>query len=267
MLEQPGAFAEQHRSDGDQHLVQDAGAQALRSHVGAEDGDVLVAGSGGCLVDGRVEAGDKGEAGKRVGRWMVGEHELGTVPAAAERSPSPGRPLSGSSPENVRRPVSSAPTCGISSSTVGLGPMIFGQPGHVAVRAGDETVDRHRRRVEEFRHPLDAPRETVGMATVDVEVHTTIDRPRPAVAAYCCDPANVTAWYANIKAVQWETEPPVTLGSRFRFTSGFLGRTLEYTYEVVELAPTERFVMRLNSARFQWRPPICGKMLRTGTPG
>jgi hypothetical protein len=78
------------------------------------------------------------------------------------------------------------------------------------------------------------------MATVDVEVHTTIDRPRPAVAAYCCDPANVTAWYANIKAVQWETEPPVTLGSRFRFTSGFLGRTLEYTYEVVELVPAER---------------------------
>ena len=88
------------------------------------------------------------------------------------------------------------------------------------------------------------------MATVDVEVHTTIDRPRPAIAAYCCDPANVTAWYANIKAVQWETEPPVTLGSRFRFTSGFLGRTLEYTYEVVELAPTERFVMRSDSGPF-----------------
>lgn len=88
------------------------------------------------------------------------------------------------------------------------------------------------------------------MATVDVEVHTTIDRPRAEVAAYCCDPDNVTAWYANIKAVQRETDGPVTRGSRFRFTSGFLGRTLEYTYEVVDLVPAERFVMRSGRGPF-----------------
>ncbi len=34
------------------------------------------------------------------------------------------------------------------------------------------------------------------------------------------------------------------MGSLLRFTSGFLGRTLEYTYEVVELVPDERFTMR-----------------------
>jgi hypothetical protein len=56
------------------------------------------------------------------------------------------------------------------------------------------------------------------MATADVEVHTTIDRPRPEVAECCCDPDNVTAWYANIKAAQWETSRPVRLGSQFRFT-------------------------------------------------
>jgi hypothetical protein len=88
------------------------------------------------------------------------------------------------------------------------------------------------------------------MATVDVEVHTTIALPRPEVAAYCCDPDNVTAWYANIEAVQWETTPPVALGSRFRFTSQFLGRRLEYTYEVVEFVPAERFVMRSERGPF-----------------
>ncbi len=88
------------------------------------------------------------------------------------------------------------------------------------------------------------------MATVDVEVHTTIDRPRVEVAAYCCDLDNVTAWYANIEAVQWETVPPVTIGSRFRFTSEFLGRRLDYTYEVVELVPEERFVMRSDRGPF-----------------
>ena len=107
------------------------------------------------------------------------------------------------------------------------------------------------------------------MATVDVEVHTTIARPRPEVAAYCCDPDNVTAWYANIKAVQWETERPVTLGSRFHFTSGFLGRTLEYTYEVVELVEAQRFVMRSDGGPFPmettytWEPEGDGRTKMT----
>ena len=88
------------------------------------------------------------------------------------------------------------------------------------------------------------------MATVDVEVHTTIDRPRADVAAYCCDPDSVTAWCANIKAVQRETIGPVAVGSRLRYTSDFLGRRLEYTYEVVELVAGERFVMRCDRGPF-----------------
>lgn len=103
---------------------------------------------------------------------------------------------------------------------------------------------------QELRHLSDAAVDTVDMATIDVEVHTTIDRPREQVAAYCCDPDNVTAWYANIKEVRWETVPPVSTGSRFRFTSDFLGRRLEYTYEVVEFIPEERFVMRSDRGPF-----------------
>jgi hypothetical protein len=86
--------------------------------------------------------------------------------------------------------------------------------------------------------------------TVDVEVHTTIARPRAEVAAYCCDPGNVTVWNGNIKAAQWETTPPVALGSRFRFTSEFLGRRMAYTYEVVDLVAARRFVMRSEGGPF-----------------
>jgi uncharacterized membrane protein len=88
------------------------------------------------------------------------------------------------------------------------------------------------------------------MAMVDVQVETVIDRPRPVVAAYCCDPDNTTAWYANIKAVQWETPKPPRLGSRFAFSATFLGRPLNYTYEVVDLVPDERFVMRTAQGPF-----------------
>ena len=76
------------------------------------------------------------------------------------------------------------------------------------------------------------------MAAVDVEVHTTIDRPRREVAAYCCDPGNVTAWNANINAVQWDTAPPVALPAHgCGSPASFLGRRLEYTYEVVGADP------------------------------
>lgn len=78
---------------------------------------------------------------------------------------------------------------------------------------------------------------------VDVQSEIEITRPRDEVAAFAADPDNATAWYKNIKAVEWETPPPVSVGSRIRFRAQFLGRSLEYTYEVRELVPGHRFVM------------------------
>jgi uncharacterized protein YndB with AHSA1/START domain len=79
--------------------------------------------------------------------------------------------------------------------------------------------------------------------TVDVRTEIDINRPREEVFAFAADPANATAWYKNIKAVEWETPPPAVVGSRLRFRARFLGRTLEYTYEVREIEPGHRFVM------------------------
>jgi Polyketide cyclase / dehydrase and lipid transport len=79
--------------------------------------------------------------------------------------------------------------------------------------------------------------------SVDVQTEIVIARPRAEVAAYSCDPDNATAWYRNISAVSWETPPPLAVGTRLRFVAQFLGRRLEYTYEVREHIPGERFVM------------------------
>lgn len=78
---------------------------------------------------------------------------------------------------------------------------------------------------------------------VDVVTAVEIARPRAEVAAFAADPGNATAWYKNIEAVEWQTAPPVAVGSKVRFRARFLGRTLEYTYEVRELDPGRRFVM------------------------
>lgn len=85
---------------------------------------------------------------------------------------------------------------------------------------------------------------------VDVVSEIVIERPRADVAAFASDPENVRAWYQNIKAVEWRTEPPLAPGSRLAFVARFLGSRLEYVYEVRELVPGERLVMSTDDGPF-----------------
>jgi uncharacterized membrane protein len=85
---------------------------------------------------------------------------------------------------------------------------------------------------------------------VDVVTEIEIARPREAVARYAADPANAPEWYENIAKVEWLSGPPLALGSRMAFVASFLGRRLCYTYEVRELVPDERLVMRAADGPF-----------------
>ncbi|MGH3306188.1 MAG: SRPBCC family protein [Nocardioides sp.] len=88
---------------------------------------------------------------------------------------------------------------------------------------------------------------------VDVTVETRIERPVAEVAAFAGDPGNAPSWYVNIESVQWQTPPPVQVGSRMDFVATFLGRRIEYTYEVIDLVPGERLVMRTAQGPFPMR--------------
>jgi hypothetical protein len=54
----------------------------------------------------------------------------------------------------------------------------------------------------------------------------------------------------NIKAVEWKTAPPLSVGSRLAFVAHFLGQHMAYTYEIVELVPEKRLVMRTAEGAF-----------------
>jgi hypothetical protein len=86
---------------------------------------------------------------------------------------------------------------------------------------------------------------------VDVRTEVTIERQLDAVSTYAADPSNAPEWYANIESVEWKTPPPPPqIGSRVAFVARFLGRRLAYTYEIVELVPGERLVMRTSEGPF-----------------
>ncbi len=85
---------------------------------------------------------------------------------------------------------------------------------------------------------------------VDVLTEIVIDRPTELVATYAADPSHAPEWYVNIKSVEWQTPPPVQVGSRVAFVAHFLGRRLAYTYEIVDLVQGQRLVMKTAEGPF-----------------
>ena len=104
---------------------------------------------------------------------------------------------------------------------------------------------------------------------VDVVSQIVIARPVEVVAAYATDPSNAPAWYVNIDSVEWKTPPPTQIGSQLEFVARFLGRTLRYVYEVAELVPADRLVMRTQQGPFPmettyiWEPAPNDETLMT----
>jgi len=74
------------------------------------------------------------------------------------------------------------------------------------------------------------------MSRVDVTVSRTIARPPDVVAAFMSDPANDTRWIAGLREARvldaGEEAAPIAVGTQVLRTASFLGRRMEYLYEV-----------------------------------
>ncbi len=85
---------------------------------------------------------------------------------------------------------------------------------------------------------------------VDVQTEIIIHKPLHLVAEYSMNPDNAPEWYENIKSAEWLTSKPLTTGSQIAFKAEFLRKKLSYVYEITELIPGRKMVMKTADGPF-----------------
>lgn len=77
-----------------------------------------------------------------------------------------------------------------------------------------------------------------------IEESIVINRPRNEVFAFIFDPDNVPVWNSNVIEYERLTEGPFRKGTQTRSKGRVLGKTIESTFEVVELEEDSRVASR-----------------------
>jgi uncharacterized protein YndB with AHSA1/START domain len=91
---------------------------------------------------------------------------------------------------------------------------------------------------------------SIKMAQVDVRTETIINTSVEKVFAFTADPDNAPKWYVNIRSAEWRSPKPLFIGSHIAFKAQFLGKQLAYVYEITELIPGQKLVMRTADGPF-----------------
>lgn len=85
---------------------------------------------------------------------------------------------------------------------------------------------------------------------VDVFTEININCPIGKVADYAANPDNAPEWYVNIDSAEWQSPKPLRVGTQIAFKAKFLGRDLSYVYEITELNPGQKLVMKTANGPF-----------------
>lgn len=108
-----------------------------------------------------------------------------------------------------------------------------------------------------------APAPAYPEGVVEITAAIVIERTVGEVAAFAGDPGNAAAWFAGTEHVEWHTQPPARVGSRFTFVL----KSLRCEYAVTELEPGARLSMHTDDGpfpldtTFTWEPHEHGTLM------
>jgi hypothetical protein len=86
---------------------------------------------------------------------------------------------------------------------------------------------------------------------VAVTTDIVINLPREKVAEFATNPDTVYLWYAPIRSVEWQSPPPLQVGSKLAVTIEWFGLLLQNSFQVVEYIPGQKLIVRSVNEIFQ----------------
>ena len=77
-----------------------------------------------------------------------------------------------------------------------------------------------------------------------IQQSVTINQPVEQVFAFMSDTRNTTRWHPSVSEARATLEGPAQIGTQVTEVRTLLGRKMELTFEIVELEPNKRIVMK-----------------------
>lgn len=77
-----------------------------------------------------------------------------------------------------------------------------------------------------------------------------VPRPVAEVAGYFLDAQNNPTWQGGMKRCEWETDPPLRVGSIYRQEASFLGRPVVSRFRVTEYSPDRSITIETIDSTF-----------------
>jgi len=100
---------------------------------------------------------------------------------------------------------------------------------------------------------------------LDVSTEIIINLPKEKVAEFVSDPSNAPNWCPHIKSIEWNNEAPLRAGVRLLFNEQIMRRQLQHVYEVVEIIPGQKIIMKTHTRNRRMETTIAWQAINENT--
>lgn len=85
---------------------------------------------------------------------------------------------------------------------------------------------------------------------IDVTSELPVERPAGEVFLFVADAENNPKWQKGMRSCRWTSEPPIGVGSTYEQHAGFLGKSIDSSFEVVAFEPGRSMTITTTESTF-----------------